>query len=80
MSVSISEKGVKERARLCLVLPSSRTRGQKLIHRKFYLNMRKSFFTVWMTQHWNRFPTEIVEIPSPEMLKNCVDTILCRVL
>lgn len=45
---------------LCLVLPSNKTRsnGQKLMHRKFQLNMRKSFFTVWVTQHWNRLPRQ----------------------
>lgn len=29
--------------------------------RKFYLNMRKNFFTVWVTGHWYRLPKEGVE-------------------
>lgn len=64
---------MEDRARLCLVLPSNSTRGRKhkLMLKKFYLKMRKNF-TVWLTQHWNRLPTEIVEV-----LKNCLDTILC---
>ncbi|KAJ7421926.1 hypothetical protein BTVI_16050 [Pitangus sulphuratus] len=38
----------EEGTRLILAVPSSRTRGngQKLMHRKFHLNMRKNFFTV----------------------------------
>ncbi|KAJ7411947.1 hypothetical protein BTVI_48112 [Pitangus sulphuratus] len=45
-------------AKLFLVLPSSRTRGnrQKLMHRKFHLNMRKNFFTVHVTPYWRRLP------------------------
>lgn len=52
------------------------TRGnkQKLMHRKFHLNKRKNFFTVWVTKHW------IVESPSLETLKNHLYTFLCHAL
>ena len=64
------------------VVPSNRKRdnGQKLIHRKFHQNLRKSVFTVWVTKHCNRFPTEFVEYPSPEIFKNYLDTMLYNVL
>lgn len=42
-----------DRARLFLVVPSSRTRdsGHKLEHKKFQLNMRKSFI-LRLAKHW----------------------------
>ena len=37
---------------------SNRTRGneQKVELRKFYLNMRKNFLTLRVTEHWDRLP------------------------
>jgi len=51
-------------ARLLSVVCSNR-RGNRhtLEHRKFYTNMRKNFFTVRATEHWNRLPREVVEPP-----------------
>jgi len=39
-------------------VPSDRTRGNrhKLKPKKFQLNMRKNFFTLRVTEHWNRLP------------------------
>jgi len=68
--------------RLFSVLPSERTRGNghKLKHRKLQLNTRKNFFTLRVTEHWNRLPREVVDCPSLEIFKTCLDMVLCILL
>jgi len=52
----------------------------KLKLRKFCLNMRKNFFTLRVTEHWNRLPGGVVESPSVETFKTRLDKVLCSLL
>ncbi|PKU48460.1 hypothetical protein llap_1201 [Limosa lapponica baueri] len=68
-------------AKLSSVVPGDRTRGKvhKLEHRKFHLNMWKNF-TLRVAEHWKRPPRHVVESPSLETFKTCLDTFLSNLL
>ena len=63
-------------------MPTDRSKGNrhKLKHRKFHLDTRKNFFTLRVTEHWNRLPREVVESPSLEIFKTHLDKVLCSLL
>ena len=69
-------------AKLFSVVPSDRTRGNenKLKHRKFQLKMRNNFFSLRVTEPWNRLPREVVNSPSLEIFETHLDKVLCSQL
>ena len=60
------------------IVDRTKSYGLKLEYSKFHTNMQKNFFMVRVTEHWNRLPGEVVESPSMEIFKTCLDAYLCH--
>ncbi|KFV05277.1 hypothetical protein N340_12575, partial [Tauraco erythrolophus] len=47
--------------------------GSKLKEGRFRLDIRRKSFAMRVVKHWNRFPREVVDVPSLEIFKVRLD-------
>lgn len=60
------------------VVQHLKTQGNniKLSKGRFILDIGEIFFIERVIKHWNRLPRKVVESPSLEVFKRCVDMVL----
>lgn len=71
-----------DRKRLFSGVPSDRNKGNghKMKHRRFSLNIREHFFTVRVTEYWDRLPGEVAGSPSLQTPKINLNIVLDNLL
>ena len=51
-------------------------KGDTELLRKGWLRV-VSYHLLWVREHWNKLPGEVVDSPSLELFKTCLDAYLC---
>ncbi|KFO98812.1 hypothetical protein N300_06665, partial [Calypte anna] len=54
--------------------------GFKLKEGRFWLDIRKKFFTIRVVGYWNRLSREVVDAPSLEVFKAMLHEALCNLV
>ena len=69
-------------ARLFSAVPRVRTNGNghEWEHRLLHMNIRKNIFTLRVTEHWKRLPTNTVDSPPLEISKTHLADFPCNLL
>jgi len=77
--VALHQHRKEEQERISRTINRTRGNGYTL-EPKSHMDMRKSFFTWRVTEHWNRLPREVLESPSLETFKTRLDSFLCNLV
>jgi len=78
MYINICREGAKRTEPGSSQWCRDRIRGNehKLKHGRFHWKIRNQFFTVRVPEPWHRLPREVMESPTLEIFKSCLDTVL----